>query len=157
MFLMVCSATCVLDFEWECSQTRHKTITDHEGRRIMAENDPTAPEQAPSGGGMTQDEKNLCILVHILAIFTHFLGPLIIWLIKKDESREVGRHAIEVLNFCITIAIAFFACFLLAFVFIGVILLPLLCLYALINLILGAVAASKGEFRPYPLTLRLLK
>jgi uncharacterized Tic20 family protein len=123
----------------------------------MAENDPTPPEQVPSAGGATQDEKNMCVLVHILAIFTYFLGPLIIWLLKKDQSPEVEKHAIEVLNFSITIAIAGFICFLLAFVVIGLILLPLLGLYALVNLILGAIAASKGEFRPYPLTLRLLK
>ena len=123
----------------------------------MAENEPTLPEQEPSGEEMTKDEKNLCILTHVLAIFTHFLGPLIIWLLKKDQSREVGRHAVEVLNFCITIAIAGFVCSLLMFVIIGLILLPLLLLYALINLILGALAASKGQFRPYPLTIRLLK
>ena len=118
----------------------------------MAENDLN-----PQGGDMTQDEKNLCILIHILAIFTHFLGPLIIWLLKKDQSREVGRHAIEVLNFSITIAIAGFVCVLLVFVGVGLILLPILSLYALINYIAGAIAASKGEFRPYPLTLRLLE
>jgi len=123
----------------------------------MAENDPTPPEQAPSGGGMTQDDRNMCVLVHILAIFTLFLGPLIIWLLKKDQSSEVGRHAIEVLNFSITIAIAGIVCSLLIFVVIGAILMPLLGLYTLINLILGAIAASKGEFRPYPLTLRLFK
>ena len=123
----------------------------------MAEDDPNPPEQAPSGAGVTQDERNMCILVHILAIFTLFLGPLIIWLLKKDQSPEVGRHAIEVLNFSITIAIAGFVCFLLAFVIIGAILMPLLGLYALINLVLGAIAASKGEFRHYPFTLRLLK
>ncbi|MBN2241945.1 MAG: DUF4870 domain-containing protein [Acidobacteria bacterium] len=118
----------------------------------MTENDPT-----PSVGETPQDERNMCILVHVLAIFTHFLGPLIIWLLKKDQSREVGRHAIEVLNFCITIAIAGIVCSLLVFIIIGAILLPLLGLYALINLILGAVAASKNQFRPYPWTLRLLK
>jgi uncharacterized Tic20 family protein len=118
----------------------------------MAEIDP-----APSSVETPQDERNMCILVHVLAIFTHFIGPLIIWLLKKDQSREVARHAIEVLNFCITIAIAGFVCLLLAFVIIGAILLPLLYIYALINLILGAMAASKGQFRPYPLTLRLLK
>ena len=123
----------------------------------MTENDPTPPEHSPAGVGMTQDEINMCVLVHILAIFTFFLGPLIIWLLKKDQSPEVGRHAIEVLNFSITIAIAGFVCFLLAFVIIGSILMPLLGLYTLINLILGAIAASKGELRPYPLTLRLFK
>jgi uncharacterized Tic20 family protein len=122
----------------------------------MAENDPTLSETA-SGSGVTQEERNLCILVHILAIFTNFLGPLVIWLLKKDQSPTVEKHAVEVLNFAITIAIAGFVCALLILVVIGAILLPLLGLYAVINLIMGAVAASKGEFRPYPFTLRLLK
>jgi uncharacterized Tic20 family protein len=105
---------------------------------------------------MSQDDRNLCVLIHILAIFTYFVGPLVIWLLKKDQSREVARHGIEVLNFCITMTLAGVVCSLLAFIVIGLILLPLLGLYALINLIMGAVAASKGEFRPYPFTLRLL-
>jgi uncharacterized Tic20 family protein len=82
---------------------------------------------------------------------------LIIWLIKKDQSPVVAKHAVEVINFWITLAIAFFACFILVFIIIGIFLMPLVMIWALVNLILGALAASKGQFRPYPLTLRLLK
>ena len=105
---------------------------------------------------MTNDERNMCVLAHILGIFTHFVGPLVIWLLKKDESPDVARHSLEVLNFEITLAIAFFGCVVLAFIAIGLFLIPLLMLWGVVNLVLGAVAASKGEFRPYPLTLRLL-
>ncbi|NLV29685.1 MAG: DUF4870 domain-containing protein [Acidobacteria bacterium] len=122
----------------------------------MSDIDQTPAGQTESSGGMSQDDRNLCVLIHILAIFTYFVGPLVIWLLKKDQSREVARHGIEVLNFCITMTLAGVVCSLLAFIVIGLILLPLLGLYALINLIMGAVAASKGEFRPYPFTLRLL-
>lgn len=102
------------------------------------------------------EDRNMCILAHVLGIFTHFLGPLIIWLVKKD-SPEVSKHAAEVLNFEITMAIAFFCALILTFVIIGIFLFPVLMIWGVVNLILGAIAASKGEFRPYPLTLRLLK
>jgi hypothetical protein len=110
-----------------------------------------------ASGAMSADDRNMCILVHVLGIFTQFVGPLIIWLIKKDQSPVVAKHAVEVINFWITLAIAFFACFILVFIIIGIFLMPLVMIWALVNLILGALAASKGQFRPYPLTLRLLK
>ena len=105
---------------------------------------------------MTNDERNMCVLAHILGIFTQFVGPLIIWLLKKDESPEVARHSLEVLNFEITLALALFSCIVLTLILVGPFLIPLVMLWGLVNLVMGAVAASKGEFRPYPLTLRLL-
>ena len=39
-----------------------------------------------------KDDMNMAMLAHLLAIFTGFLGPLIIWLIKKEDSPYVDRH-----------------------------------------------------------------
>jgi len=122
----------------------------------MDEQNQTSAGEGASPDPISQDERNMCVLAHLLGIFTQFVGPLIIWLLKKDESPEVARHSLEVLNFEITLAIALFASLILVFLAIGAILIPLLMLWGLVNLILGAVAASRGEFRPYPLTLRLL-
>ena len=122
----------------------------------MDEQDQSSIGSGASPDPISQDERNMCVLAYLLGIFTQFVGPLIIWLLKKDESPEVARHSLEVLNFEITLAIAFFASFILVFVAIGAFLIPLLMVWGLVNLILGAVAASRGEFRPYPLTLRLL-
>jgi uncharacterized Tic20 family protein len=113
-------------------------------------------DQGSMSASLAKEDLNMCILVHVLGIFTNFIGPLVIWLVKKD-SPAVSKHAAEVLNFEITLAIGFFCSFLLAFIIIGIFLIPLLMIWALVNPILGALAASKGEFRPYPLTLRLLK
>ena len=49
-----------------------------------------------------------------------FLGPLIIWLLKKDTMPFVDDQAKEALNYNITIAIVFFALWVLVFVTLGI-------------------------------------
>src|SRR5690242_4163268 len=55
----------------------------------------------------TSDEKTLALLAHILTFIAPILAPLIIYLIKKNESEFVRWHAAESLNFQITMAIIF--------------------------------------------------
>src|SRR6266496_3240307 len=61
----------------------------------------------------TSDEKTLAILSHILTLVAPILAPLIIYLVKKNESRFVEWHAKESLNFQITVAIIIIILFLL--------------------------------------------
>lgn len=110
------------------------------------------PETQP-----TKDEANIAMLAHLLGIFTGFIGALIIWLIKKDDSRYIAEQAGEALNFQITITIAMFASSLLLVIFIGMLLMPVIIIFNFIFSIVGAVAASKGQSYRYPLTLRLVK
>ena len=51
----------------------------------------------------TSDEKTMAILSHALTLVCGFLAPLIIYLVKKDESEYVRAHAKESLNFQITV------------------------------------------------------
>ena len=51
------------------------------------------------------DERSIAILTHVLSIFFSIIPALIIYLVKKDESRYVAEHANEVLNFQICIFI----------------------------------------------------
>lgn len=87
----------------------------------------------------------------------HLLGPLIVWLLKKDVYPSVDRHGKEALNFQISISIYMLAATALIVVLIGI---PLLIALATFNFIVILVAAVKSknvqEFR-YPLSLRLLK
>lgn len=96
------------------------------------------------------------MLVHLLALFTGFIGPLVLWLIKKDESAYIDYHGKEALNFQITMFIAFLVAFVLVFVLIGFLLLPLLFLGNIIFPILAAVAANRGEYYRYPISLRII-
>lgn len=108
-------------------------------------------ESAPS-----QDDRNLAMLAHLLGIFTGFVGALVIWLIKKDESRYVNQEAKEALNFQLTVTIAFLCATVLSFILIGLFFFPILFIANLVFCILGAVAASKGTGYRYPVTLRLV-
>ena len=124
----------------------------------MPEN-PTSPASpaASSVSSPSKDDMNMGMLLYVLALVTGFIGPLVLWLVKKDSSRFVDDQGKEVLNWCITMAIGYIACFLLIFVVIGLVLMPILILCHLILTILGAVKASQGVAYRYPFALRLLK
>lgn len=106
------------------------------------------------------DEKTMAMLAHILGAVTSFLGPLIIWLIKKDESPFVNDQGKEALNFQITIVIGYVVGMILSFIpFVGcvtMILLPAIGIASLIFGILGGIEANKGVVYRYPFALRLV-
>lgn len=105
------------------------------------------------------DEKTMSMLAHILGGVTFILGPLIIWLIKKDESPFVDDQGKEATNFQITILIGLVASFILGVVTVGcatVILSPLIWVVSLIFAILGGLEANKGVAYRYPFALRLI-
>lgn len=106
---------------------------------------------------ISSDEKTFGMLAHLLAIFTGFIGPLIIWLIKKEESEYVAKQSKESLNFQISIAIYSFVAGLLMVVIIGMILLPAILIFDLIFVILATMKANNGEFYTYPLCIRFIK
>ena len=104
-----------------------------------------------------KDDMNMAMLAHLLAIFTGFLGPLIIWLIKKEESPYVDRHGKEALNFQLTVLLAFIASGILSLACIGLVLMPVVWVVDIIFCIIAAVKASRGEEYRYPLSIRLVK
>ena len=104
-----------------------------------------------------KDARTMALLCHLLAIFTSFVGPLIVWLIKKDQFPYVDKQGKEALNFQITVVIASFVAGLLTFVCIGLILLQIIWVVDLIFCIMGCVATNKGQDYRYPVSLRLIK
>ena len=102
----------------------------------------------------TSDEKTLAILSHVLTFAVGFIAPLIIYLIKKDESPFVTYHAKESLNFQITIWIIIIA---LCITIIGILLIWVVGIGALILVIMATVKASEGKLYKYPFSLRLIK
>jgi len=125
-----------------------------------------AGAQAYAGAPPTKDEQNLAVLCYILGIFTWLIGPLIIWLVKKDSSKFVEDHGKEVINWGITITIAWVALIVVGMIlshipFLGflVMLLLRLALFvcALVFNIIGAMQVSKGIAYRYPFALRLIK
>lgn len=123
------------------------------------------------------DERLWSVLLHVSGLFTWFVAPLIIWLLKRNESPMVDAHGKEVLNFQITMFIASLVMMMLVFVaglvlfalsvvttFPFFILFPLLIVfflgivfYDLVCGIIGAVKAGEGKMFRYPLNWRVIK
>ena len=130
----------------------------------MAETEETPKPAGDSGSGSAQgqagveankDARTFAMLAHLLAIFTCFLGPLIIWLVKKDEHSFVDEQGKEALNFQITILIVYVVAGFLPII--GCFLAPAAWVVNLIFCIMGCTAANKGEHYRYPVSLRFIK
>ena len=125
-------------------------------------NSPTPPPM-PAYQAISEEDKSLAMLCHLLGIFTGFIGPLILWLVKKDSSAFVGHHGREALNFQITLMLVMLGLgsvpVVLMFVVVGILLVPVLFIVpilALVAEIIAAVAAQKGEWHRYPCCIRLV-
>jgi uncharacterized protein len=110
----------------------------------------------------TPEEKNWGLAAHAASLigfvipFGNILGPLVVWLMKKDTMNFVDDHGKEALNFNITIALIAFVCFILMFVVIGVFLLLIVVLVWLIFTVIAMIEASKGNTYRYPFAIRLV-
>jgi uncharacterized protein len=123
---------------------------------------PTPPGVPPTPGMhapaplSVADERMWGLFAHLSGIIFGFLGPLVIWLVQRERSVFVNDQGKEALNFQITLLIGYLGSWVLTFVVIGALILPLLVLASIVFSILGAVAAQRGERYRYPVTLRLI-
>jgi uncharacterized Tic20 family protein len=140
---------------------------NHPSEVEAAKMNPTEPAFAGEGGtvaALTKEAKTMGMLCHLAAFATFLLpaigniiGPLVVWLIKKDEMPFVDDQGKEALNFQITILILGIISGILMIVLIGILLLPLVGLYWLIFTIIGGIKANEGIAYRYPFAIRMLK
>jgi len=121
-------------------------------------------EQKPVVFVDQKQERNWGILCHLSALvlfigipFGNIIGPLVVWLIKKNELPLVDQEGKESLNFQISMTIYASAAAILILLLIGFPLLIGLMITDLILTIIAAVKVSNGESYRYPLTIRLIK
>lgn len=111
----------------------------------------------------TSEESNMAFLAHLIAFsgffvpFGGFLGPLVVWLTKKDESEYIDFHGKESVNFNLSMMIYFFISCILCLVIIGFFMLFALCIFRFVVTIIASIKAKDGEYYEYPLNLRLIK
>ncbi|MCU0876340.1 MAG: DUF4870 domain-containing protein [Pirellulaceae bacterium] len=111
----------------------------------------------------TADERQWALLAHLSGLIASFLGgmsflgPLIVWLIKKDQSAFVADQAKEALNFQIAVTIALVVSFAIgAATCVGFLLIPVVGIGSLVFAIIAAMEANKGVVYRYPYTIRLV-
>ena len=100
---------------------------------------------------------HLSVLIGFLIPFGNVLGPLLVWLFKREEGPFFEEHGKEALNFSISVTIYAAISSILLIVFIGVILLTALFFFWIVFVVIAAVRANEGKTYRYPLTLRFIK
>ncbi|HEY8010088.1 MAG TPA: DUF4870 domain-containing protein [Rudaea sp.] len=136
-------------------------------------NDVATPPPAPTGTP-SAEEKQWARFAHLSAILGGiltghmfgwgcFVGPLIIWLVKKDTMPFVNDQGKEALNFNITLAIVGFALLVLSIITFGIgllIAIPagiVIGIAWLVLVVIAAIKASEGVAYRYPVSIRLIK
>jgi uncharacterized Tic20 family protein len=118
---------------------------------------PPAEEPQAAVGQVSQDAKNMGMLCHLLGLLTSFIGPLILWLIKKDDDPFIDSQGKEALNFQITVMIAGVVAGISSVICIGLVLAPAVIILDIVFSIIACVKSSKGEDYRYPVSIRLIK
>lgn len=123
---------------------------------------PADPQNARDDSNAWALAAHLSALLSLVIGFP-FVGPLVVYLVKKDDP-FVRRHAAEALNFNLSVMlyaiVLGLATLVLIFFVVGLALIPVLLLLALLWLVficVAAVKAGQGEDYRYPLTIRLVK
>lgn len=132
------------------------------GAQLPSEGSPSAgsnPAGRPSD--LSSEVRNWAMAAHLSAflgawVALALLGPLVVWLIKRDDHPFIRAHATEALNFNISVLIYLAIGVILAFVLIGIPLLVALGIAWLVLTIVAAVRAANGEDYRYPLTIRFV-
>ena len=132
------------------------------------------PEPVEASGMPSHEERQWALFAHLSALLGGlltgafaglgcFIGPLIIWLVKKDTMPFVDDQAKEALNFNITLAIIGVVLLLLTLVTFGIGALLTVPVGILVGIarrvftISAAIMAIEGERYRYPFSLRLIK
>ncbi len=130
----------------------------------MAENQqqPVTPE-TPKSEPVSKDARTFGMLCHLIAFagfvfpFGNLIGPLVIWLLKKDEHAFVDDQGKESLNFQISMSIYAIISAILIVVVLGIFLLIAIVIFEVVMIIIASIKANEGLVYRYPLTIRFLK
>src|SRR5919108_1913165 len=120
-------------------------------------------DQPPPPPSTSSEIRTWCVLCHasaLLGLFFHFLGhllgPLIVWLIKRDASPEIDANGKESLNFQISMLIYDAIAAILCIILIGIPILIALWVLNTVLVVIASVKAGQGKFYRYPFTIRLI-
>jgi uncharacterized protein len=120
--------------------------------------------QQPYGGSvpaLTAEERNWAVAAHVGSFLAAWfalglLAPLVVLLVKGNDSDYIRRHAIESLNFQINALVYTVVFAVLMLVLIGFILLPAYAIFYAVCVIIATMRASEGADFRYPMTIRFI-
>lgn len=108
---------------------------------------------------VNSDERIFSLLCHLIALVPYLgiIGPLLIWLLRKDVYAEVNRQGRDSINFQLSIWIYSLAAGLLVFMGIGALIITLIGILNLIVVVVASIKSYNGERFEYPLSLKILQ
>lgn len=124
---------------------------------------PPADASATPPPVVNREQNTWAMLCHLSAIvgfvipLGNILGPLVVWLIKKDEFPLVNDQGKESINFQISMTIYLIISAILILLLIGIVLLVALAIFDLIVIIIAMIKANEGVAYRYPLCIRFIK
>lgn len=123
----------------------------------MSQPPPTYPPPQGYAPPLSADEERLwSLLSHLSYFILGIIAPLIIMLTLGTRSQYVRHHAVEALNFHITMWIAGFVAGLSILLLIGIVLLPVVLIAGAVFAIVAAIQSYQGQLYRYPLTIRFI-
>ena len=101
-----------------------------------------------------ENERLLAILTHVLSLFFPFLAPFVSYLAFKGRGALITQHATAALNFQLSLILAYLVT---GVTLIGLILWPVIAIYAIVQIVLAAIAASDSREYQFGFSYSFLK
>ena len=105
----------------------------------------------------TSDDRLFAMLIYLTSLFFPLLGPLLIWMLKRDDSAFVDYHGNEYFNFLISYTVYGFISAILIIVLIGIVLAVVLGILVFIFTLIALFKAYNGQAYRIPLIFRFIK
>jgi uncharacterized Tic20 family protein len=103
------------------------------------------------------EDRTWAMLCHLVGIIPGCIITLVLWTMKKDDSRYVDDQGKEALNFQLTLLAGDILSFITLWIYIGVVLWIAVFAVRIAFSLLATMAANKGEMYRYPFAARLVK
>ncbi|MHB0754124.1 DUF4870 domain-containing protein [Polaribacter sp. M15] len=111
-----------------------------------------------------KEDKQLLVLTHLSQLLDFvtgiggFIVPLVLWLTKKDDVKDMDLHGKAIINFRISMFIYILICIpLILLLGLGILGIIAIGFFYLIFPIVNAIKASNNEPPSYPLTIQFIK
>jgi uncharacterized Tic20 family protein len=117
---------------------------------------PGGPYSPIVGRPLVGDEGTWGMLSHLSIFALSIIGPIILMSTKGNQSPYIRYHAVEALNFHLTLLILAVICIATFFLILPLVLLFVAQIAAMVFGVMGAMAANRGEAYRYPISLRMV-
>lgn len=123
----------------------------------MTQPPPENPYVAAPQPMSPTDEKLWATLTHVGGILFSWIAPLIAYLVLKDRGPFIRQHTAAALNFQLTMLIGYLIGGVLSLILIGYLVLLAVWVLTIVFGIMAALAANRGEYYKYPISITFVQ